>query len=111
MISTLDSIVKILLGIDLDTTCGSGTNSEESIQFSNAFDEANEAIVYRFADIFWKIKRFLNIGREAVIRNNVKVVDRFMYKLIKRKIETIHNAEDEQSVSYFQDICLFYIEL
>ncbi|KAM5557171.1 hypothetical protein ABKV19_024517 [Rosa sericea] len=94
MKSTLDSIVKILLDIDLGTMCG--TNNEESIRFSNAFDDANEATLYRVADIFWRIKRFLNIGREAVLRKNMIVVDQFVYKLINRKIETLHNSEDDE---------------
>ncbi|KAL6131919.1 hypothetical protein ACLB2K_070292 [Fragaria x ananassa] len=92
--STLDSIVMILLGFDLDTL--SGTNNEESIQFSNASDESNGATLYRVFDIFWKIKRFLNIGSEAMIKENIKVVDKFVYNLINRKIETLQNSEDDE---------------
>ncbi|KAM5557181.1 cytochrome P450 704C1-like [Rosa sericea] len=94
MKSTLDSIVKILLDIDLGTMCG--TNNEENIRFSNAFDDANEATLHRISDIFWKIKRFLNIGREAVLRKNMEVVDHFIYKLINRKIETLHNSGNDE---------------
>ncbi|PRQ59916.1 putative abieta-7,13-dien-18-ol hydroxylase [Rosa chinensis] len=94
MKSTLDSIVKILLGIELGTM--SGTNNEENIRFSNAFDDANQATLYRIYDIFWKIKRFLNIGSEAVLRKNIAVVDHFIYKLINRKIETFHNSENDK---------------
>ncbi|XP_062025794.1 cytochrome P450 704C1-like isoform X2 [Rosa rugosa] len=94
MKSTLDSIVKILLGIELGTM--SGTNNEENIRFSNAFDDANQATLHRLSDIFWKIKRFLNIGREAVLRKNIEVVDHFIYKLINRKIETLHNSENDK---------------
>ncbi|KAL6131920.1 hypothetical protein ACLB2K_070293 [Fragaria x ananassa] len=94
MKSTLDSIVKILLGFDLDTL--SGTNNDESIRFSNAADDSNGATLYRVFDIFWKIKRFLNIGSEAMIRENIKVVDQFIYKLINRKIETLQNSEDDE---------------
>ncbi|KAL6127827.1 hypothetical protein ACLB2K_071188 [Fragaria x ananassa] len=90
--STLDSIVKILLGIDLDTM--SGTNNEESIRFSNAFDDTNEASIYRFAGV-WKIQRFLNIGREAVIRKNIEVMDNFIYNLINRKIENLSKSEEQ----------------
>ncbi|KAK9928307.1 hypothetical protein M0R45_025450 [Rubus argutus] len=97
MRATLDSIINTLLGIDLGTMCG--TNNEESIKFCKAFDDANEATVYRIFDILWKIKRFLNIGREAVLRSNMKVVDQFIYKLIKRKTETVHNSEDELSLN------------
>ncbi|KAL6127819.1 hypothetical protein ACLB2K_071180 [Fragaria x ananassa] len=90
--ATLDSIVKVLLGIDLDTLSG----NEEGIQFSKAFERAFEAVIYRLADISWKMKRFLNIGREAVLRKNMIVVDKFLYKLVKSKIETIGNSEDDQ---------------
>ncbi|PQQ07163.1 hypothetical protein Pyn_13682 [Prunus yedoensis var. nudiflora] len=48
-----DSIVKVLLGIDLDTMYGT---NEEATQFSNAFDVANEMAIYRYADFSWKIK-------------------------------------------------------
>ncbi|PRQ59914.1 putative abieta-7,13-dien-18-ol hydroxylase [Rosa chinensis] len=72
MRSSLDSIIKILLDIELDTMCGT---NEEGIRFSNAFDEANEITLYRYVDSFWKVKRFLNIRSEAVLRNNIKVVE------------------------------------
>ncbi|XP_040372438.1 cytochrome P450 704C1-like [Rosa chinensis] len=74
----------------------SGTNNEESIRFSNVFNDANACTLYRLGDIFWKIRRFLNIGMEAVLRENVKVVDQFIYKLINTKIQTLHNLEDDE---------------
>ncbi|XP_050265970.1 cytochrome P450 704C1-like isoform X2 [Quercus robur] len=70
MKSTLDSVFKIVLGVELDSMCGT---YEEGIRFSNAFDEASAITSYRYVDIFWKIKRFLNIGSEAVLRNNMKM--------------------------------------
>ncbi|XP_004309257.1 PREDICTED: cytochrome P450 704C1-like [Fragaria vesca subsp. vesca] len=90
MKSSLDSIVRILLGIDLDTTSG---KNEDGIQFSYVFNEANEFILYRYVDFFWKIKRFLNIGSEAVLKNHIKMVDQFMYKLITSKIDAVHKSE------------------
>ncbi|KAM5557178.1 hypothetical protein ABKV19_024523 [Rosa sericea] len=95
MKSSLDSIIKILLDIELDTMCGT---NEEGIRFSNAFDEANEITLYQYVDSFWKVKRFLNIGSEAVLRNNIKVVDQFVYKLINKKLETVHSSEDESTL-------------
>ncbi|CAN6569305.1 unnamed protein product [Malus baccata var. baccata] len=59
-----------------------GTN-EEGTRFADAFDVANEMTVYRYVDFFWKIKR------------NIKVIDKFIYNLIKRKIETDNSSEDE----------------
>lgn len=112
MKSSLDSIIKILLGIELDSK--SGTN-EEGTRFSNAFDEANEATIHRFIDIFWKVKRLVNIGREAGIGKNNKVIDQFVYSLINSKIETNHKSEDEVSVSYIsfqistRSVCTFKI--
>ncbi|XP_024184309.1 cytochrome P450 704C1 [Rosa chinensis] len=91
MKSSLDSIVRIFLGIDLDTM--GGTN-EEGIRFSYVFNEANEFILYRYVDFFWKIKRFLNIGSEAVLKNHIKVIDQFMYTLIKSKMDAVHQSED-----------------
>ncbi|KAB2598616.1 cytochrome P450 704C1-like [Pyrus ussuriensis x Pyrus communis] len=92
MKATLDSIVKILLGIELDTM--DGTN-EEGTRFAHAFDVANEMTIYRYVDFSWKIKRFLNIGSEALLRKNIKVIDQFVYNLIKIKIETDNSSEDE----------------
>ncbi|XP_075642808.1 cytochrome P450 704C1-like isoform X2 [Castanea sativa] len=70
MKSSLDSVFKIVLGVELDSMCGT---YEEGIRFSNAFDEASAITSYRYVDIFWKIKRFLNIGSEAMLRNNMKM--------------------------------------
>lgn len=97
MKSTLDSVFKIVLGVELDSMCGT---YEEGIRFSNAFDEASSITSYRYVDIFWKIKRFLNIGSEAVLRNNMKVIDEFVYKVITSKIEQVNNPLVDLSVSF-----------
>nr|XP_028962490.1 cytochrome P450 704C1-like [Malus domestica] len=101
MKATLDSIVKILLGIELDTM--DGTN-EEGTRFAHAFDVANEMTIYRYVDFSWKIKRFLNIGSEALLRKNIKVIDQFVCNLIKIKIETDNSSEDELLAVKKQDI-------
>ncbi|KAL6127826.1 hypothetical protein ACLB2K_071187 [Fragaria x ananassa] len=90
--STLDSIVKILLGIDLHTM--SATNNE-GIRFANALAYASGSIIYRVGDVFWRIKRFLNIGTEAAIRRNMKVLDDFVHNLINIKIEKLHKSEEQ----------------
>ncbi|TQD97389.1 hypothetical protein C1H46_016968 [Malus baccata] len=84
--------IQILLGIELDTMYGT---NEEGIQFAHAFDVANEMTIYRYVDFSWKIRRFLNIGSEALLRKNVQLIDQFIYNLIKRKIETDTSSEDE----------------
>ncbi|MED6195453.1 hypothetical protein PIB30_037968 [Stylosanthes scabra] len=110
----------IIIGVDLDTICGT---YEEGTKFSNAFDEANAITLYRYADIFWKIKRFLNIGLEAVLRNRIKVVNDFIYKLIRSKTEQLKKPQhmvkadlvsrfmelEEKDPKYLRDILLSFI--
>lgn len=97
MKSTLDSVFKIVLGVELDNMCGT---YEEGTRFSKAFDEASAITLYRYVDIFWKIKRFLNIGSEAALRNSIQVVDEFVSKVIKSKIEQVHKPQDNLTVSF-----------
>ncbi|KAF2311093.1 hypothetical protein GH714_019453 [Hevea brasiliensis] len=94
MKSSLDSIFKILIGVELDSLCGS---YEEGIKFCNAFDDANALSLWRYVDVLWKIKRFLNIGSEATLKKHIKVVDDFVYKQINSKLEQMHNLKDDFS--------------
>ncbi|XP_044491821.1 cytochrome P450 704C1-like [Mangifera indica] len=84
----LDSIFKVGFGVDLNCLDGS---SKEGTEFMKAFDEANALVCWRYVDPFWKLKRFLNIGSEASLKNNLKVIDEFVNKLIitKRNILTL----------------------
>ncbi|KAM7260930.1 hypothetical protein ACFE04_026405 [Oxalis oulophora] len=95
MKSTLDSIFKVAFGVELDTMCGT---SEEGAIFSKAFDDASASTTLRFVDMSWKIKRFLNIGSEATLKKNVKVIDDFVYKLINTKIARLQNSQDDTSM-------------
>ncbi|XP_034904442.1 cytochrome P450 704C1-like [Populus alba] len=95
MKSTLDSIFKVAFGVELDSMCGS---NEEGVKFTSAFDDASALTLWRYVDVFWKIKRFLNIGSEAALKKNVKVVNDFVYKLINKKIELIRNSEEVSSL-------------
>ncbi|QCD95112.1 Cytochrome P450 [Vigna unguiculata] len=124
MKSTLDSVFKIVLGVDLNTIYGT---YEEGTQFSNAFDEASAITLYRYVDVFWKLKRFLNIGSEAVLRNRIKEVDDFVYKLITIKTEQVQQnsqsdfpekkadmvsrflALNETDPKYLRDIILSFV--
>ncbi|KAJ6879244.1 hypothetical protein NC652_032728 [Populus alba x Populus x berolinensis] len=95
MKSTLDSIFKVAFGVELDSMCGS---NEEGVKFTSAFDDASALTLWRYVDVFWKIKRFLNIGSEAALKKNVKVVNDFVYKLINKKIELMRNSEEVSSL-------------
>ena len=96
MKSTLDSIFKVAFGVELDSMCGS---SEEGTNFSQAFDDSSAMTLWRYVDLSWQIKKYLNIGSEALLKKNIEVVDAFVYKLIHSKIEQMHNPQDNSSVS------------
>nr|AHF22080.1 CYP704A87 [Artemisia annua] len=86
--STLDSIFKVGFGFDLDTLSGS---DEASNRFMKAFDDSNELVYWRFADLLWRVKRYLNIGREAALKENIKIIDKFVYEIIRNKREQLKN--------------------
>ncbi|XAR71776.1 Abieta-7,13-dien-18-ol hydroxylase [Bertholletia excelsa] len=89
MKSTLDSVFKVMLGVDLDSI--GGTN-EAGILFTKAFDEASALTLYRYVDIFWRIKRFINIGSEAKLRACIQVIDKFIYEIIRRKTKQVQGS-------------------
>lgn len=98
MKATLDSIFKVAFGVDLDNISGT---SEEGKRFSNAFDDASAITLRRYVDIAWKIKKALNIGSEAKLKENIRLIDDFVYKLIQSKTEQLHKSKDDSSVSSY----------
>ncbi|KAJ7962246.1 putative Cytochrome P450 [Quillaja saponaria] len=81
---TLDSIFKVGFGVELNCLEGS---TKEGSAFMKAFDDSNALIYWRYVDPFWKLKRFLNIGSEANLKKNVKIINDFVHGLIKTKRE------------------------
>ena len=80
----LDSIFKVGFGVELNCLEGS---SKEGIEFMKAFDDSNPLVIWRYVDPFWKLKRFLNIGSEAILNKNVKIIDNFVNGVIQTKRE------------------------
>ncbi|KAJ3680063.1 hypothetical protein LUZ60_016341 [Juncus effusus] len=99
MKSTMDSIFKVGFGVELGALSG----LEKGNAFSKAFDEANGQILYRYFDIFWKIKRFLNVGSEAKMKKNIQLIDNFVYGVIDKKTKQLRqvNMEKEDILSRF----------
>ncbi|XP_027337746.1 cytochrome P450 704C1-like [Abrus precatorius] len=91
MKSTLDSIFQVAFGTELDSMCGS---NQEGKTFAEAFDTSSALTVYRYVDVFWKIKKFLNIGSEATLRKNIEILNEFVFKLINTRIQQIKISED-----------------
>nr|KAJ0217237.1 hypothetical protein LSAT_V11C300154600 [Lactuca sativa] len=121
MRASLDAVFKVAFGMDPESMFGS---SEESVRFNDFFDDASAMTLKRYVDVTWKIKKYFNIGTEAKLKENVKVVDEFVYKLIKIKTEQIDNNEDsrykgdvltrflqfkDMSPQYLRDIILNFI--
>ncbi|KAJ6826317.1 cytochrome P450 704C1-like [Iris pallida] len=86
MKSTLDSIFQVGFGVKLDSLSGS---NKEGNCFAKAFDVASDMILWRYIDIFWKVKKYLGIGSEAELKKNIKVIDDFIYKVIRSKTESL----------------------
>ncbi|KAL4567145.1 hypothetical protein LXL04_022719 [Taraxacum kok-saghyz] len=99
---TLESIFKVGFGVDLNCLEGS---SEEGSAFIKAFDDSNALIYWRYVDPFWKLKRYLNIGCEASLRNNIKLINDFVLNLISKKRKQLgtnqHSNEKEDILSRF----------
>nr|XP_043634879.1 cytochrome P450 704C1-like [Erigeron canadensis] len=89
MKSTLDSIFKVGFGFDLDTLSGL---DEESNRFMKAFDDSNALVYWRFVDLLWRVKRYLNVGSESTLKKNIRIVDNFVYGLIQNKREQMKNG-------------------
>ncbi|KAI3519537.1 hypothetical protein L1887_08737 [Cichorium endivia] len=90
MKSTLDSIFKVGFGFDLDTLSGL---DEASNRFNKAFDDSNGLVYWRFVDLLWRVKRYLNIGSEAVLKENIRIIDNFVYELIQNKREQMKDEK------------------
>ncbi|KAG5075128.1 hypothetical protein JHK84_056359 [Glycine max] len=100
MKATLDSVCKVVLGVELDTVCGT---YKQGTEFSNAFDEVSAAIMYRYFKFLWRIIRFLNIGSEVVLNKSLRVIDEFVYELIRTKIEQAQKLQDNSPVRTRKD--------
>nr|UHB15535.1 cytochrome P450 [Paris polyphylla] len=93
MKSTLDSIFKVGFGVELDTLSES---EDVGTRFSKAFDNANWITCHRYIDILWRLKRRLNIGLESKLKEDIKVIDDFVFQLIHHKREQMKNGTEEK---------------
>ncbi|OIW21661.1 hypothetical protein TanjilG_07281 [Lupinus angustifolius] len=105
MKSTLDSIFQVAFGTELDSMCGS---NEEGNKFADAFDTSSALTLYRYVDVFWKIKKFLNIGSEAILRKKTKILNEFVLKLINTRFQQMEISKDDSAVSLLDTSCVFF---
>lgn len=96
MRSSLDSICKVVFGIDINSLSSSKAESGPEASFAKAFDVANAMVFHRhMVGSFWKVQRFFNVGSEAILRDNIKMVDDFLYKVIHFRRQEMFSAEKE----------------
>ncbi|XP_059278339.1 cytochrome P450 704B1 [Lycium ferocissimum] len=97
---TLDSICKVGFGVEIGTL---DPNLPEN-SFAKAFDAANVIVTLRFIDPLWKIKKFLNIGSEAILDQSIRTIDDFTYSVIRKRkaeIETNEKVNKHDLLSRF----------
>lgn len=58
-----------------------------SVPFATAFDTVQMIANNRFFDPSWKLRRFLNIGDEKLLKQQVAVIHDFGQKIIRRKLK------------------------
>ncbi|GMP43038.1 hypothetical protein CsSME_00012561 [Camellia sinensis var. sinensis] len=101
---TLDSMFKVGFGVELNCLEGS---SKDGSDFIKAFDDSNALVYWRYVDPFWKLKKFLNIGSEASLQKNVKLINNFTHNLIRTKRKQL---EMQQDCSGKEDILSRFLE-
>uniref|UniRef100_A0A7N0UZA6 Cytochrome P450 n=1 Tax=Kalanchoe fedtschenkoi TaxID=63787 RepID=A0A7N0UZA6_KALFE len=104
---TLDSIFKVGFGVDLN--CLEGSNAD-GVAFSTAFDELNALVFWRYVDPIWKLKRFFNLGSEALIKKHKKVIEDFVYEVIRSKKEHIKQQHEHDSIEKDDILSRFLVE-
>ncbi|XVF73359.1 hypothetical protein PTKIN_Ptkin12aG0195300 [Pterospermum kingtungense] len=88
----MKSILEVGFGIDLNSMDWS-SNAEET-SFIKAFDDSVESVKLRFINPLWKLKRSLNIGSEASLKKNMKLIYNFIDNAIStRKKQLAMNPE------------------
>nr|ATG29922.1 CYP704C10 [Taxus chinensis] len=100
--STMDSISKIGFGVEMNSLSKSNSGPEAS--FTRAFDTANSMVLWRYLDIAWKLKRYFNIGSEAIMKESIRTVDDFVYKIIqsrRQEISAQNSSEKPDILSRF----------
>ncbi|KAK6920241.1 hypothetical protein RJ641_016145, partial [Dillenia turbinata] len=82
MRSALVSKFKVGFSVELNCLVRS---SKEGIEVLEAVDVSNALIYWRYVDPLWKLKRFLNLGAEAILKKNLKIIDDVVYEVPGRK--------------------------
>ncbi|KAK1308480.1 hypothetical protein QJS10_CPA09g01545 [Acorus calamus] len=102
---TLDSICKVGFGVEIGTLSPRLPDN----RFAKAFDMANIIVTLRFIDPFWRIKRFLHIGSEALLKQSINLIDEFTYGVIRKRKGEIERTHGSGKMKH--DLLSRFIEL
>ncbi|KAL3670173.1 hypothetical protein V7S43_004488 [Phytophthora oleae] len=72
-------------------------DSEHEHPFEQAFDEAQSIVAGRLQQPvwLWKLKRWMNVGLERKLREDVALIDEFIMKIISTAIETRRQRQED----------------
>lgn len=90
---TLDSICKVGFGVEIGTLAPELPENT----FAKAFDTANSIVTFRFFDAVWKIKRFFQLGSEAVLTKSIEIIDNFTYEMIRKRRAEFNNSRESKN--------------
>uniref|UniRef100_K3WMQ8 Cytochrome P450 n=1 Tax=Globisporangium ultimum (strain ATCC 200006 / CBS 805.95 / DAOM BR144) TaxID=431595 RepID=K3WMQ8_GLOUD len=81
---TIEAFAGIGFGIHLGCL-----DAEEEHPFQTAFDSAQREVILRFIrpGWFWKTQRWLGIGAEGMLKNNLKMIDDTVLDIVAKSLE------------------------
>jgi hypothetical protein len=92
---TLDTTVKVGFGVDL----GCLAPSMPHVPVAKSYEEASACSFNRFVDPLWRIKRFLQVGKEKQLKQAVKTLDDFAYDVIRRRRAELPEGKGMEKVN------------
>eukprot|EP00756_Hemistasia_phaeocysticola_P051019 Hpha_TRINITY_DN26201_c0_g1::TRINITY_DN26201_c0_g1_i1::g.184851::m.184851 len=99
---TFDAIAEIAFGVSVNSLGGVA----HDLEFQRAFDACQARISERFFDLFWRQAKFLNIGKEAQFKRDLKVVEDYIKKILSER-EVAESLDDTSAdlLSIFEVHC------
>ncbi|XP_060208688.1 cytochrome P450 704C1-like isoform X3 [Lycium barbarum] len=101
VIREVNSLIFTNNALKLANILDQSANSKDTVdiqeganKFIKALDDASEMSLLRYIDLFWKIKKAINIGSEAKLKKSLEIIDEYMYKLISSKAEQLSQDLD-----------------
>ncbi|MCO5588871.1 hypothetical protein L7F22_042831 [Adiantum nelumboides] len=88
-----DSFCKVGFGLEMSTL--QKTPPAEQLAFVNAFDYCNYMMFFRYVDPLWKFKRWLKVGKEAKLANDVATLDGIVYSFIEQRRKEVSKGDED----------------